>query len=129
MYGAERAAPRPPRKVTMLQRTPGPMGRSLGKTTGWVHRMELKRAGVAQIPGARYERIDDEGPHVRVDGQARTIAADTIVLCAGQVERNALAAAVKPAGVPVHVIGGAKRAVELDAQRAIDEGVRLGARL
>ncbi|MDP2618970.1 MAG: NADPH-dependent 2,4-dienoyl-CoA reductase [Hyphomicrobiales bacterium] len=125
--GVERAAPRPPRKVTMLQRSPGRMGETLGKTTGWVHRMELKRAGVAQISGVTYERIDDEGLHIRVDREARTIAADSIVLCAGQVERIELAAALNGAGIRVHVIGGAKRAVELDAQRAIDEGVRLGA--
>jgi len=125
--GVEQGAPRARRKVTMLQRSAGPMGGSLGKTTGWVHRMELKRAGVEQISGVQYERIDDAGLHIRLDGEARIIPADSVVLCAGQVERSELAAAVRAIGVPVHVIGGAKRAVELDAQRAIDEGVRLGA--
>jgi len=69
LYGVEQTAPRPPRKVTMLQRTPGPMGRSLGKTTGWVHRMELKRAGVEQISGVAYERIDDAGLHIASTGR------------------------------------------------------------
>lgn len=127
--GVKQAVARPPRRVTMLQRTPGAMGKSLGKTTGWVHRAELKQAGVTQISGVRYERVDDEGLHIRLDGKLRTIAADTIVICAGQVERNQLAAALKSSGIPVHVIGGAKLARELDAERAIDEGVRLGAAL
>jgi 2,4-dienoyl-CoA reductase (NADPH2) len=127
--GVQQAAPRPPRQVTMLQRSPGPMGRTLGKTTGWIHRAELKRAGVTQISGVTYERIDDAGLHILVDGEPRIISADTIVLCAGQVERNELAAALKAAGTSVHVIGGAKLARELDAERAIDEGVRLGAEL
>jgi 2,4-dienoyl-CoA reductase (NADPH2) len=110
----------------MLQRSPGAMGKSLGKTTGWVHRMELKEAGVKQISGVTYERIDDEGLHILVDGKPELIAADTIVICAGQNERTDLVAAIEATGVPVHIIGGAKLAAELDAKRAIDDGVRLG---
>lgn len=119
----------PAHKVTMLQRTPGAMGRSLGKTTGWVHRLTLKRAGVEQIGGVTYDRIDDQGLHITVDGKAQTLAVDTVVICAGQVPRDDLAGPLTAAGMDVHIIGGAKDATELDAKRAFDEGVRLGAEL
>lgn len=119
----------PARQVTMLQRSPGVMGKSLGKTTGWVHRIELKERGVEQISGVTYRHIDDEGLHILVGGEPRVIAADTIVLCAGQVEEAGLVRQLKTSPVPVHIIGGAKLAAELDAKRAIDDGVRLGANL
>ncbi|HXK53102.1 MAG TPA: NADPH-dependent 2,4-dienoyl-CoA reductase [Hyphomicrobiales bacterium] len=124
------AAPRktsPVRQVTMLQRSPGAMGRSLGKTTGWVHRIEAARAGIEQISGVTYQGIDDAGLHILAGGEKRLIEADTIVLCAGQEERRDLAAELGMGARPVHVIGGARLAANVDAKRAIDEGVRLAA--
>jgi len=117
------------RKITMLQRSPGRMGKRLGKTTGWVHRMEIAEAGVTQISGADYQRIDDQGLHIEVDGETRVIEADTIVLCIGQKSVRDLDAPLAGLNGTVHVIGGAKEAGELDAKRAFDEGVRLGASL
>lgn len=113
------------RDIVMLQRKPTRPGASLGLTTGWVLRSSLHKRGVATLAGVTYERIDDEGLHISVSGEARTIAADTIVICAGQTPNNELYTALQARNVPSHVIGGAERAAELDACRAIDQGVRL----
>ncbi|MEI4231499.1 NADPH-dependent 2,4-dienoyl-CoA reductase [Roseovarius sp. D22-M7] len=125
--------PSPPaRAVTMLQRKAERPGKRLGKTTGWVHRAALRMKGVEMVSGVNYERIDAEGLHVTF-GEARDnptlIAADTVVLCAGQLSERSLADALEARGVSVHVIGGADVAAELDAKRAIDQGTRLAATL
>ena len=115
------------RQVYLLQRSPGRFGKSLGKTTGWAHRASLKARGVETIGGVEYERIDDAGLHIRVDGQARLLEVDNVVICAGQESRRELQAGL--VGIETHLIGGALLAAELDAKRAIDEGTRLAARL
>jgi len=115
------------RKVYLLQRTSGRFGRSLGKTTGWAHRASLKVRGVETIGSVAYERVDDAGLHIRVDGDPRLLEVDNVVICAGQESRNELLAGL--VGSRTYLIGGARLAGELDAKRAIDEGTRLGARL
>jgi 2,4-dienoyl-CoA reductase (NADPH2) len=131
--GVVRARPSPPaRKVTLLQRKAGKLGKGLGKTTGWIHRAALLMKNVEMIGGVNYERITPEGIIVsygeqRRDGQL--IECDTIVLCAGQEPLRELHAPLTAAGVTVHLIGGADEAGELDAKRAIDQGTRLAARL
>ena len=116
------------RQVSLLQRKAGKLGAGLGKTTGWIHRAALKNRGVKMLAGLNYERIADEGLLVS-DGEKREnqrwLTADTIVLCAGQEPLRELLAPLEAAGVKVHVIGGALEAGELDAKRAIDQGVRL----
>jgi 2,4-dienoyl-CoA reductase (NADPH2) len=123
--------PEPPtRQVTLLQRKSEKLGKRLGKTTGWIHRAGLRMKHVQMIGGVNYDKIDAAGLHVS-EGAAhdnrRLIAADTIVLCAGQVPERSLADALIAAGRSVHVIGGADVAAELDAKRAIDQGTRLAA--
>ena len=122
----------PARKVTLLQRKAQKLGKGLGKTTGWIHRASLRMRHVEMIGGVNYERIDADGLHVTY-GEAREnptlIEADTIVLCAGQLSERGLADALQAAGQTPHVIGGADVAAELDAKRAIDQGVRLAATL
>jgi 2,4-dienoyl-CoA reductase (NADPH2) len=125
----EAAPPAPAHEVVLLQRSEGRMGAGPGKSTGWVHRLVLLRAHVEMIAGAIYRRIDDAGLHITVGGEDRLIACDSVVLCAGQEPRNGLAGELEATGASVHVIGGAKLARELDAQRAIEEGVRLAAAL
>jgi 2,4-dienoyl-CoA reductase (NADPH2) len=105
----------------MLKRSLTPFGHTLGRTTGWVHRAELARHGVRMLKGVEYLRIDDRGVHIRLDAAESVIAADTVVVCTGQVAKRELPAQ--------HVIGGAREAGELDAERAMREGVELGARL
>jgi 2,4-dienoyl-CoA reductase (NADPH2) len=111
----------PSHRITMLKRSHTPFGHTLGRTTGWVHRAELARNGVRMLKGVAYRRIDDAGLHITVDGKEQLIAADTIVVCAGQVPRRELASR--------HVIGGAREAGELDAKRAMLEGAEIGASL
>ncbi len=129
------AAPQPEapaRQVVLLQRKPEKPGRKLGKTTGWIHRATLQAKGVKMLGGVNYERIDGDGLHVSTGpdrADPRVIPVDTIVLCAGQESERNLADALGAQGVPIHVIGGADLAAELDAKRAIDQGTRLAATL
>ncbi|WP_042376221.1 NADPH-dependent 2,4-dienoyl-CoA reductase [Streptacidiphilus melanogenes] len=118
-----------PRRVTLLQRKTSKPGAGLGKTTGWIHRTELKHRGVETVAGATYRRIDDAGLHITVDGEERLLEVDTVVLCTGQEPRRELHAELADRGVKAHLIGGADIAAELDAKRAIDQGTRLAATL
>ena len=125
--------PEPPlRHVTLLQRKAQKLGKGLGKTTGWIHRAELKMKQVEMIGGVNYEEITPEGLIIST-GEAREnprlLAVDTIVLCAGQIPERTLADALEAAGRTPHIIGGADVAAELDAKRAINQGVRLAAEL
>ncbi|MGN6740781.1 FAD-dependent oxidoreductase [Dyella sp.] len=119
----------PARQVWLLQRTEGRPGARLNKTTGWVHRATLKSRQVQMLGSVSYERFDDDGLHVRIDGAARVLPVDHVVVCAGQEPNRSLLDALTAAGMPTHVIGGADVAAELDAKRAIDQGTRLAARL
>ena len=118
-----------PREIWLLQRKPTPPGRDLGKTTGWVHRLALKRRGVKMMAGVTYERIDDRGLAITQGGESRLLEVDHVVVCAGQEPRRDLAAGIEAAGFKVRLIGGSHLATELDARRAIDEGSRLAAAL
>ncbi|MBF6366909.1 NADPH-dependent 2,4-dienoyl-CoA reductase [Nocardia puris] len=120
------------REVVLLQRKSGTFGKSLGKTSGWVHRAALKAKGVEQIGGVNYERIDDHGLHISF-GEKRErpqlIPVDNVIICAGQESVRDLEQPLLAAGITPHLIGGAELASELDAKRAIDQGTRLAARL
>ena len=131
--GVVRPQPAPPaRRVTLLQRKAGKLGKTLGKTTGWIHRAALQMKQVEMLGGVNYERIGPQGLFVtygekRQDGQL--IECDTVVLCAGQVPLRRLAQDLEAQGRKPHLIGGALEAGELDAKRAIDQAARLAARL
>ena len=131
--------PRPepsPREVVLLQRKTTPIGKGLGKTTGWVHRAALKAKGVDLVTGVTaYDLIDDDGLHVTVatgEGGAaerRTYAVDSVVVCAGQESVRGVADRLEARGLRTHVIGGADVAGELDAKRAIRQGTEVAARI
>jgi 2,4-dienoyl-CoA reductase (NADPH2) len=126
------APPRPvtaTRQVYLLQRKPGRPGAGLGKTTGWIHRTALRHRGVIMRSGVGYRRIDDAGLHLLADGREEVLAVDHVIVCAGQESVNGLVAELSGAGKPVHLIGGALLAAELDAERAIREGVTLAAKI
>ncbi|MGC7099187.1 FAD-dependent oxidoreductase [Amycolatopsis lurida] len=129
--GLTEARPEPsPRKVYLLQRKAERIGKGLGKTSGWVHRAALKAKGVEQLTGVNYERIDDEGLHLTFGKERerpRVLDVDTVVVCAGQEPVRELADQLN--GLPVHLIGGAEVAAELDAKRAIEQGTLLAARI
>ncbi len=110
----------------------GSQGKSLGKTTGWVHRATVKMKGVEQISGARYDRIDDEGLHISFpdsDKEPRVLRS-TPSWSAPDRNRSATSSTrLTVAGVATHVIGGADVAAELDAKRAIRQGTEVAAAL
>jgi len=113
------------RVVTVLQRKSSKPGQALGASTGWILRNTLRKHGVKMLAGVSYERIDDAGLHITLNGKPMIVEVDTIVLCTGQEPVRALYQALTDRGVAATMIGGAKEASELDALRAIDEGVRL----
>ncbi len=115
------------REVWLLQRKPSKMGKTLGKTTGWIHRITLKSKGVKMLSGVTYKKIDNKGLHIEESGKKKLLEVDNIIICAGQESVNKIAEDLESRGVPVKIIGGAKFAGELDAKRAIEEGVKLGA--
>ena len=115
----------PFRDIYLLQRKTTKFGKGLGKTTGWIHRQSLKDKGINMIGGVSYEKISDQGLHIRLNDKEQLLEVDNIVLCAGQLSNNELYERLESSGRNVHIIGGAKLAEEIDAKRAIDEGVRL----
>ena len=113
------------REVYLLQRTKGPQGRRLGKTSGWVHRASLKAKGVTQLSGVNYERIDDNGLHISFGPdheRGQVLAVDSVVICAGQEPVRELEDGLRRNGIDPHIIGGADVAAELDAKRAMERG-------
>ncbi|TPG50592.1 NADPH-dependent 2,4-dienoyl-CoA reductase [Rhodanobacter glycinis] len=119
----------PARQVWLLQRSEGRLGARLNKTTGWVHRATLKAKQVIMLGNVRYQRFDDRGLHVTVNGSAQILPVDNVVVCAGQEPNRRLADELIEAGLKVHVIGGADVATELDAKRAIAQGTQLASQI
>lgn len=117
------------RDVYLLQRKRGKVGAGLGVTTGWIHRAELARRGVRALAGVTYRRIDDDGLHVTIDGGDVTLHVDHVIVCAGQEPNRELHDQLLALGTTSHLIGGADVAAELDAKRAIRQGVTLAASL
>lgn len=130
--GVTDKAPRDPeREVWLLQRKESAQGKGLGKTSGWVHRAVVKDLGVHQLNGVSYERVDDAGLHITVDGRSQVLDVDHVVVCAGQESVRGLYDDLLASSFPgqVHLIGGADVAAELDAKRAIKQGTELAAAL
>ncbi|SDB91365.1 NADPH-dependent 2,4-dienoyl-CoA reductase [Paraburkholderia lycopersici] len=115
----------PRRRVHMFQRKAEPLGKGLGKSTGWILKASLRKAGVTMTSGATYKAIDDEGLHYRVDGKPHVLAVDHVVLCAGQLSNRTLYDELIARGARPLLTGGADVAAELDALRAIDHATRL----
>ena len=115
------------REVTLFQRKAGAPGKSLGKTTGWTHKLTLQRRGVQMVGGAEYLAIDDDGLHVTLGGEPRVYDVDTVIICAGQEPARGLYDELAAAGITAQLIGGAFEAGELDAKRAINQATELAA--
>lgn len=118
-----------PRTVFLLQRSAGKLGERLGKTTGWIHRSSLKMKQVQMLNNVTYQKIDDNGLHISINGKASILEVDNIIICAGQVSNNQLYQQLQAQGFNAHLIGGALEAGELDAKRAILQGTEVGMRL
>ena len=117
----------PARDVYLLQRKKSKVGAKLGKTTGWIHRTTLKHKNVQMMNKVDYVKIDDQGLHILLDGEAKVLEVDNVIVCAGQEPQRELQSALETAGLGVHLIGGADEAAELDAKRAIKQGTELAA--
>jgi 2,4-dienoyl-CoA reductase (NADPH2) len=113
----------------MLQRSNKKPGAMLGKTTGWIHRIELRQAGVEILNEVKYKRIHDRGIDIEKDGNLIALTVDQIIICAGQQSDERLHTALSASHKPTHRIGGALRTDELNAQRAIEEGTLLGMKI
>ncbi|MGK0290652.1 MAG: 2,4-dienoyl-CoA reductase (NADPH2) [bacterium] len=129
IQGIEADVEKPKREIFLIQRKKTVLGKTLGKTTGWIHRTTLKKKAVEMVSGASYELIDDNGLHIKVNGKSKILDVDNIIICAGQTSRQELLSELQIAGVSTHLIGGAKLAGEIDAKRAINEGCTLAASL
>ena len=115
------------RQVFLLQRKETPIGRGLGKTTGWTHRLSLVRRGVQMINGVDYQKIDDQGLHLLVNNQPQQLNVDTVIVCAGQLPLRELYDQLQQAGITASLVGGAYEAAELDAKSAIYQASHLAA--
>ena len=127
--GEERNLAPAKRNVTMLKRSEGRFGKTLGKSTGWIVRQELRDFGVKQMGEVSYKCVNENGLEVETSNAVLTLPADTIVVCAGQISDTRLENDLKKQGIDYHIVGGALLADKLDAKRSIDEGARLGNKL
>ena len=120
------------KEIFLLQRKNEKVGKRLGKTTGWIHRKSLEKKKVKMLAGVNYEKITPEGLLISFGEEKRDIQmlkVDSIIICAGQTSEISLAEAMSTRKTNFHIIGGAKKANELDAKSAIDQGCRLAAQL
>ncbi len=115
------------REIFLMQRKSTPVGRGLGKTTGWTHRIALNRRGVKMINGCEYHRIDDEGLHLSIGDKLECLPVDTVIVCAGQEPLRGLFDQLESKGLKATLVGGAFEAMELDAKRAIAQASYLAA--
>ena len=130
--GALAKAPQPlasPREIYLLKRSKGKHGKNLGKTTGWIHRSSLAMKEVKMLADVSYEKIDDQGFHIKVGEEQQILDVDNVIICAGQVSLKELEAGLTAAGQNVHLVGGANIAAQLDAKMAIKEASELAAKL
>jgi 2,4-dienoyl-CoA reductase (NADPH2) len=124
------AKPAPsPREIFLLKRSGGKHGAKLGKTTGWIHRASLKMKGVKNLANVVYEKFDEEGFHIEVNGRPEILKVDNVVVCAGQEPLQDLYNALVEANQSVHLIGGADKSEKLDAKVAIKQASELAAKL
>ena len=120
----------PIRQIYLLQRKTTPLGAGLGKTSGWVHRTQLKKHAVKMLRGVQYKAVTDEGLWIEYNGHDQLLRVDTIVVCAGQESVKELMPKEGENHIAnYHIIGGARLAAELDAKRAIRDGAELAAKL
>jgi len=125
--GVEPKVVKSDREITLLQRKDTRVGKGLGKTTGWTHRLTLTRRGVGMMNGVEYVKIDDDGLHILQNDLPELIEADTIIICAGQDPLRDLYDDLSAQGVKAELIGGAFEAMELDAKAAINQASYMAA--
>ncbi|MGI9438509.1 MAG: FAD-dependent oxidoreductase, partial [Parvibaculales bacterium] len=117
------------REIFLMQRKDTNVGKGLGKTTGWTHRLTLQRRGVKMLNGIEYRKIDDAGLHITANGKPDILEVDTVIICAGQEPLRELHDALDAKGVSVELVGGAYEAAELDAKAAIKQASELASQI
>lgn len=127
--GVHAEPPKPAREVWLCQRKDEPLGKRLGKTSGWVHKASLKSRRVHFMQGVEYLKIDDRGLHIMSAHGPEILNVDNIIVCAGQDPLRELVEPIEALGIPVHLVGGSSVAAELDAKRAINQATRLAVTL
>jgi 2,4-dienoyl-CoA reductase (NADPH2) len=111
-------------RVTLMRRS-GRIGSGIGRTTRWVWLDALKHAGVETRTGLSYRQITPQGIEIELDdGGVELIAADRVVIAAGQERRDGLRPLLERLGIPHQVVGGALNPSELNAVRAFGDGLR-----
>jgi 2,4-dienoyl-CoA reductase (NADPH2) len=120
----------PPVRAVTLMRRGDRVGERIGLSTRWAMLAELRAAGVRTLTGIEYERIEPGTVWIRDPARETVaVAADVVVVCAGQRPEHRLVAQLAAGGRPHLVIGGAAGAEELDAERAFREGLTAPERL
>lgn len=100
----------PARDITIVQRSTKKLAYKLGRTTRWIALHELQSKGTKFIRGASVARCGDaEIELALVDGSRRTVAARTVVVCAGQHSLAEPLMAQLGADVKLDVIGAARQ--------------------
>jgi 2,4-dienoyl-CoA reductase (NADPH2) len=111
-------------RVTLMRRS-GRVGSGIGRTTRWVWLDALKHAGVETRTGLSYRQITPEGVEIALeDGTVETIAAERVVIAAGQERRDELRPLLERLEIQHRVVGGAENPSELNAVRAFGDGLR-----
>lgn len=129
IHHVEAQPPTPAREIYLCQRKDEPLGKRLGKTSGWVHKASLKSRNVRMLQGVEYLKVDDKGLHIMSAKGPQILDVDNVIICAGQEPLRELAEPLEKLGIPVHLVGGADVAGELDAKRAINQATRLAVTL
>ena len=127
--GIEPQVARADREIFLMQRKETSVGKGLGKTTGWTHRLTLQRRGVKMMNAIEYRKIDDAGLHITANGQPDILDVDTVIICAGQEPLRELFDTLEAKGVSAELVGGAFEAAELDAKAAIKQASELAANI
>lgn len=98
-------------------------GQHIGRSTRWVVLGALREQGVRILTGVSYELIAAEGVWVRDrEGARQLVAAERIVIAAGQERNDELSSQLQQRGCLCRVVGGARDAAQVDAVRAFREG-------
>ena len=106
-------------------RRSGRIGSGIGRTTKWVWLDALKHAGVQTRTGLSYRQITRRGSRSSWrTASVETIAAERVVIAAGQERRDELRPLLERLEVPHRVVGGALNPSELNAVRAFGDGLR-----
>jgi 2,4-dienoyl-CoA reductase (NADPH2) len=109
------------RRLAILSRS-ARIGIGIGRSTRWAVLGSLRQHDVRMMTGVRYREITPDGVVIETADETELVAADTVVIAAGQERDDTVRTVVDQAGVPYRTAGGA--AGGRDAVAAFDQGMR-----